>query len=85
MGWRVTVPQKMPRDSGHTRFNGLPWAGVAQHPCMAKKPAPMKATPIKDTAVITACAAAIKGAPEVYAEELAERIYRAMTSVRASK
>jgi hypothetical protein len=52
---------------------------------MAKKPAPMKATPIKDTAVITACAAAIKGAPGVYAEELAERIYRAMTSVRAAK
>jgi hypothetical protein len=53
--------------------------------CMAKKPAPLKATPINDTAVITACAAAIKGAPEVYAEELAERIYRAMTSVRAAK
>jgi hypothetical protein len=30
-------------------------------------------------------AAAIEGAPEVYAEELAERIYRAMTSVRAAK
>ena len=30
-------------------------------------------------------AAAIEGAPEVYAKELAERIYRAMTSVRAAK
>jgi hypothetical protein len=65
--------------------SGLPTAAVAQHPCMAKKPAPLKATLIKDTAVITACAAAIKGAPGVYAEELAERIYRAMTSVRAAK
>jgi hypothetical protein len=62
--------------------NGLPWAGVArQHPGMAKKSAPKKATSIKVTATMKrAGAEAIKGASELYPNELVERIYRAMAA-----
>jgi len=48
---------------------------------MAKKPAPKKAAPIKVTAAMKrAGAEVIEGASEPYAEELAERIYRAMAA-----
>jgi hypothetical protein len=48
---------------------------------MAKKPAPKKAAPIKVTAAMKrAGAEVIEGASELYAEELAERIYRAMAA-----
>jgi hypothetical protein len=46
---------------------------------MAQKSAPKKAEPIKvTTAMKRADAEAIEGAPELYAQELAERFYRAM-------
>jgi hypothetical protein len=66
------------------RFNFLPWAGVAgQHPHMAKKSAPKKATPVKLTAAMKrAGAQAIEGTPELYPEKLAERIYRAMAAAQ---
>jgi hypothetical protein len=48
---------------------------------MAKKPAPKKATPIQFTAAMKrAGAEVIEGASELYAEERAERIYRAMAA-----
>jgi hypothetical protein len=53
---------------------------------MATNPAPKKAVPIKVTAAIKlASAEGIEGAPEICPEELAERISRAMASVRAWK
>jgi hypothetical protein len=50
---------------------------------MAKKSAPKKATPVKLTAAMKrAGAQAIEGAPELYPEKLAERIYRAMAAAQ---
>jgi hypothetical protein len=75
----------VPRAIGFNFFT--PAAGVAkQHPGMATNPAPKKAVPIKVTAAIRlAGAEVIEGAPEICPEELAERISRAMASVRAWK